>query len=128
MIYEQETSRHYTNGNLLAAIESALAKSGTSPAQVAIDDLAPVDEFHIGGRGATEYFIQQLGIQPNQHVLDIGCGLGGAARYVAATFHCTMPVVSVSKISALGCSRSVFTSGWASRINFSTCSKLRVSC
>lgn len=90
MIHEQETSLHYTNGNLLAAIEAALAKSGTSPAHVGIDDLAPVDEFHIGGRGATEYFMQHLGIRANQHVLDIGCGLGGAARYVAATFNCTV--------------------------------------
>lgn len=87
MTHEQATSHHYTNGNLLASIEAALAKSGKSPAQLGIDDLAPVDEFHIGGRGATEHFMQKLGLQTDQLVLDVGCGLGGAARYVAATFN-----------------------------------------
>lgn len=51
-----------------------------------IDDLAPVDEFHIGGRRASEHFLSQLGFSPEMHVLDIGCGLGGAARFVASRY------------------------------------------
>ncbi len=87
MTHDQATSHHYTNGNLLDAIEAALTSCGKSPAKVSIDDLAPVDEFHIGGRGATEHFMEKLGLQKDQLVLDVGCGLGGAARYVAATFN-----------------------------------------
>ncbi len=87
MTHEEATSHHYTNGNLLDAIEAALISCGKSSAQLSIDDLAPVDEFHIGGRGATEHFMQMLGLKKGQLVLDVGCGLGGAARYVAATFN-----------------------------------------
>ena len=46
-------------------------------------DLAPVDEFHIGGRQATIDFAEQLHIEPGKRLLDIGCGLGGASRYFA---------------------------------------------
>ena len=76
---------HYENGgNLLQEIEAGLAKLGKSPETVTLDDLGPVDEFHIGGRPATAHFVKQLNFIPGQKVLDVGCGLGGAARYVAA--------------------------------------------
>jgi hypothetical protein len=42
-------------------------------------DLAPVDEFHMGGRAATADVINLMREQ-NALVLDIGSGLGGVAR------------------------------------------------
>ena len=53
-----------------------------------IDDLAPVDEFHIGGREATTHFMSQLKFNKNDYVLDVGCGLGGASRFVAQKYGC----------------------------------------
>ena len=79
---QNDVSRHYTRGDLTETIRSALASLGKSPGSVTIDDLAPVDEFHIGGRRASEDFIDQLGFNAQTHVLDVGCGLGGAARFV----------------------------------------------
>jgi SAM-dependent methyltransferase len=78
-----DVSRHYTHGGLTEAIRSALAASGKSAATVTVDDLAPVDEFHIGGRRASVDFLDQLGFNAQMHVLDVGCGLGGPARFVA---------------------------------------------
>ncbi|HRW09320.1 MAG TPA: class I SAM-dependent methyltransferase [Caldilineaceae bacterium] len=86
MINEQAVSRNYTHGDLLHAIEAAVAKLGKTVDTLTIDDLAPVDEFHIGGRQATERFLTQLNFSPNDHWLDVGCGLGGDARYVANRF------------------------------------------
>lgn len=74
---------NYLHGDLLTAIQSAIAKLGKTIDSVTIDDLAPVDEFHIGGRAATERFIEQLDFSAKDHVIDVGCGLGGAARFVA---------------------------------------------
>jgi ubiquinone/menaquinone biosynthesis C-methylase UbiE len=84
---EKAVSDHYSHGYLLDAIEDSLAKLGKTVESVTIEDLAPVDEFHIGGRVATEKFLRQLNLDQKDHVLDVGCGLGGAARYVANKYH-----------------------------------------
>ena len=83
---DEATTDHYTHGNLLNAILDALANAGKSPKEVDIHDLAPVDEFHIGGREATRHLVEKLDISRTMHVLDIGCGLGGAARFVSETY------------------------------------------
>mgnify|MGYP003385603504 CR=1 FL=1 len=86
MSYDKSVSDHYLHGDLLNAIEAALPALGKTTQSVTIEDLAPVDEFHIGGRVATDNLINQLNLSKQDHVLDIGCGLGGAARYVAAKY------------------------------------------
>lgn len=82
----QEISNHYAQSNLINAIQRGLEGLGKTADTVTIDDLAPVDEFHIGGRQASEHFLSQLGFSPEMHVLDLGCGLGGAARFVASRY------------------------------------------
>ena len=79
-------SNHYTHGSLLDAIRAGVEGLGKSPDTVSVDDLGPVEEFHIGGRVATESFLDQLGLISEDHVLDVGCGLGGASRFVAQRF------------------------------------------
>jgi ubiquinone/menaquinone biosynthesis C-methylase UbiE len=79
---------HYTHGRLLDAILAGVTALGKTPQTLDIGDLAPVDEFHIGGRQATEDFVAQLGLSPEDHVLDVGCGIGGTARYLASTCGC----------------------------------------
>ncbi len=74
----------YDRDGLLAAIETALGRQGLVPPDVTVDDLAPVDEFHVGGRPATGHLLTQLDFGPDAHVLDVGCGLGGAARLAAS--------------------------------------------
>lgn len=83
MSYDKSVSDHYLHGSLLNTIEAALPALGKTIENVTIEDLAPVDEFHIGGRLATDNLIGQLNFPEQCHVLDVGCGLGGATRYVA---------------------------------------------
>lgn len=82
MSYDKSVSDHYLHGNLLKEIEAALPELGKTSETVTIEDLAAVDEFHIGGRQATDHLIDQLNFSEQHHVLDVGCGLGGATRYV----------------------------------------------
>ena len=81
---ETAASRHYAHGSLEAAIRDALAAIGKDIESLAPADLAPVDEFHIGGREATEHLARALGLTAGMRLLDIGSGIGGAARYFAA--------------------------------------------
>jgi SAM-dependent methyltransferase len=83
MSTEKAVSDNYLHGDLLKAIQAAITKLGKTVDSVTIEDLAPVDEFHIGGRLATEEFLDQLELSEQDHILDVGCGLGGASRFVA---------------------------------------------
>ena len=82
MSIDDAVAEHYLHGELLGAIQTAIARLGKTVNSVTIEDLAPVDEFHIGGRQATEKFIDQLNFTAEDHILDVGCGLGGASRFV----------------------------------------------
>ena len=77
-------AHHYHSGQLLERISAGLEALGLTP-PIDRDALAPVDEFHIGGRLATEPFVKALDLSPASRVVDLGCGIGGPARYVAAT-------------------------------------------
>jgi ubiquinone/menaquinone biosynthesis C-methylase UbiE len=87
MSSDKAVSEHYVHGNLLEAIQAALPELGKTTDNISIDDLAPIDEFHIGGRQATENFLAQLSFTEQDHLLDVGCGLGGASRYVAKKYN-----------------------------------------
>ena len=89
-------SDHYARSGLIEAIENGILRMGKTTDSVTIDDLALVDEFHIGGRKATEELIGQLGIAPGNHVLDVGCGLGGPARFVADRYKCRVSGIDLT--------------------------------
>lgn len=88
--------RHYTQGGLVRAIIAGLAALGKTPRSVAIDDLGPVDEFHIGGRSATEELMRQLELGRDLQVLDVGSGLGGPARFVASRYGCRVTGIDLT--------------------------------
>ncbi len=81
---ENTVIEHYNNGDLLLRILKGLEAVGLDLDNLSPHDLAPVDEFHIGGRKATEHAISKTGLLPDHLILDIGCGIGGAARYIAS--------------------------------------------
>ena len=91
-----DVSRHYTHGELIEAIRAGLAALGKPPDAVTVDDLAPVDEFHIGGRKATADLLSQLRLSAGMHVLDVGCGLGGAARFVVSRYGCRVTGIDLT--------------------------------
>lgn len=89
-------AQHYTHGGLVDAIREGVEKLGKPIEDVRIDDLGPVDEFHIGGRVATEGFLDQLSITSDHHVLDVGCGLGGGSRFAAQRYRCRVTGVDLT--------------------------------
>lgn len=83
---EERVASHYTREDLYDAILAALEKAGQPVETVSIDDLAPVDEYHIRGREATKELLSRLSIDEHTRVLDVGCGIGGACRLIAAEY------------------------------------------
>ena len=96
MAIEQAIAQHYTHGSLEAALLDGLRQSGKNPDRIDPDDLAPVDEFHIGGRQATVEFAEQLGLRPGMELLDIGSGIGGPARYFAHHRQCRVTGIDLT--------------------------------
>jgi SAM-dependent methyltransferase len=90
-------AEHYTQGTLLAAIRQGVEALGKSPTDVTLEDLSPVEEFHIGGRLASAEFLDQLDPGPEDLVLDVGCGLGGAARFAASRYGCRVSGVDLTE-------------------------------
>lgn len=88
---------HYSRGDLLDAIAAGVEAIGKTTDTVTVDDLAPVDEFHIGGRVASEDFISQLSIDAAHHVLDVGCGLGGTSRFIANSTGCRVTGIDLTQ-------------------------------
>jgi SAM-dependent methyltransferase len=92
----RDISRHYTRGDLLARLNGALADDGIDPRQPSIESLAPYDQFHGRGLEATTDIADLLDIRADDHVLDIGSGIGGPARYFASRFGCRVTGIDLT--------------------------------
>jgi MPBQ/MSBQ methyltransferase len=92
---EAVTAAHYARGGLKAAILRAAEASGGSQPLTAFD-LAPLDEFHLGGLEATKDLAAQMNLQPGMRLLDVGCGIGGPTRYFAAEHGCKVFGIDVT--------------------------------
>ncbi|QLQ02518.1 MAG: methyltransferase domain-containing protein [Thiobacillus sp.] len=104
-----EIADHWGKGDVYSLIVSALNKMSKPLDGLTLEDLASVDHFHARGLPATIELADLLPIKVDQHILDIGCGLGGPARYMANRFQCkvsgldiTVPFVeAANKLTAL---------------------------
>jgi ubiquinone/menaquinone biosynthesis C-methylase UbiE len=94
---DYEINHHYGREDLGTTILAALQAAGKNPQQLTPDDLAPVDQFHTAGKQATLELMHLAAIQAGMEVLDVGGGLGGAARLLAAEQKCKVTVLDLTQ-------------------------------
>jgi SAM-dependent methyltransferase len=87
---------HYDQAGLLERILAGLKALGKDLDSLTHEDLAPADEFHSQGRTATRALAELAQIPPGSRVLDVGSGLGGPARYLAATRNCNVTGIDLT--------------------------------
>src|SRR5262245_39523594 len=97
MPIETDVEAHYARKGLETAILGALQASGRTSDRLTPEDLAPVDEFHVGGREATVELAGRMALRPGQALLDIGSGLGGASRYFAHAHGCRVSGIDLTE-------------------------------
>ncbi len=89
--------QHYGSGKIMKKIETGLNLAGKNLKSLTIDDLAPIDAFHTRGREATLEIIKLANLKESDLVLDVGCGLGGTARYIAEQYNCNVVGIDLTK-------------------------------
>src|SRR5579863_6848881 len=93
---EAAVAQHYGVENLEEKILRAFEAAGKPRDSLTLDDLAGIDEFHVGGREATEALAAQLPLRTGMKLLDIGSGIGGPARYFASQYGCDVTGVDLT--------------------------------
>ncbi len=81
----------------MVRIDDTLRSIGKDPERLSPDELAPLDQFHIGGKFSTLAIARAAGIHRGQKLLDVGGGLGGPARSLAKELGCEVTVLDLTE-------------------------------
>lgn len=120
----QDVSAHYEQTGLLDRLLAALREAGKDLDRLTIHDLAPLDEFHSRRRKATEELGQLLAPSDTDHVIDIGSGIGGPARYLAATYGCRISGIDLTPAFVDAATGLTRLTGLTDRVDFRVASAL----
>lgn len=117
---EAAVAGHYaqTRGSLSETILAALARMGRPTDPIDPDDLAGIDEFHMGGRDATVLLGDHLALRPEDHLLDLGSGIGGPARYFARLSGCRVTGIDLTPAFVEAARDLTRRTGLADRVGF----------
>lgn len=94
---EGQIKEHWERGELSEAIQDVLNLAGKDLHALTLDDLAPFDQFHGGGKWFTLRLARLADLKAGMKVLDVGGGLGGPARMLALEFGCHVTVVDLTE-------------------------------
>jgi ubiquinone/menaquinone biosynthesis C-methylase UbiE len=96
MTAHHDISGHYSRGDLLDRLNAALVDDGVDVSRLSAEALAPYDHFHGRGLEATVELADALDVGAGDHLLDIGSGIGGPARYFAHRFGCRVTGIDLT--------------------------------
>jgi len=117
---------YYSPNDLYNRIVDGLASLGKDLSELTLDDLQPVDEFHIRGDAATKELIELSGFSSDMHILDVGCGIGGSTRRLSQETGCCVPGSDLSDEYIETAERLTQLLSMQERVKFHACSALDV--
>lgn len=88
---------HYRATGLTEKLETALSALGPANQPLTPQQLGALDQFHTRGLAATVELAELAGITADMSVLDVGSGVGGPARVLAASCSCRVVGVDLSE-------------------------------
>ena len=116
--------QHYAIANLGERILAALEAEGIDTNILNPEILAPIDQFHGRELAGTIDHAAMVEIGPETDILDLGCSVGGPARWLAKTFGC--PVIGIDLTDEYIEAAKLLTErcGLEGQVSFHCCSAL----
>src|SRR6202035_5906592 len=117
---------HYRATGLTERLKTALAALGPEDQRLTPQQLAALDKFHPRGLAATAELAKLAGITADMSVLDVGSGVGGPARFLAATYGCRVTGVDLSDPFVDAARYLTERFGLSAQVSFQTASALEL--
>ena len=115
---------HYRATGLTERLKTALTAFGPEDQRLTPQQLATLDQFHTRGLAATVELARLAGITADMSVLDVGSGVGGPARFLAASYGCEVTGVDLSHSFVDAARYLTGRTGQSERVSFETASAL----
>lgn len=109
---------HYGRESLVAQVERALLNAGLGTGTLGWRDLEQLDQFHLRGLAASREMAERLQLGAEAHVLDVGSGLGGPARYLAAVHGSKVTGIDLSQPFVEVANLLAVRTGLADRVSY----------
>jgi ubiquinone/menaquinone biosynthesis C-methylase UbiE len=117
---------HYRATGLTERLKTALAVFGPGDQRLLPRQLATLDQFHTRGHDATAELAKLAAITAGMSVLDVGSGVGGPARFLAATCGCRVTGVDLSEPFVEAARYLTERTGQSGQVTFETASALEL--
>ncbi len=117
---------HYHATGLTERLKTALSTFGPENQRLTPQQLGALDQFHTRGLAATADVAKLAGITAEMSVLDVGSGVGGPARFLAATYGCRVTGVDLSEPFVDAARYLTERTGQSSQVSFQTASALEL--
>ena len=117
---------HYRATGLTERLKTALTALGPEDQRLTPEQLGALDQFHTRGLAATAELAKLAGITADMSVLDVGSGVGGPARFLAATYGCRVTGVDLSQPFVDAARYLTERTGQSGQVSFETASALEL--
>ena len=91
----QSIESHYLKEELYEDIVSRLKEQDINLEKVKRSDISGADEFHVRGAAVSKELAESINLK-GAAILDVGCGLGGPCRMLAAEYNCQATGIDLS--------------------------------